>query len=138
MWGDAALVEQDGTVVAVLGDRRALRNTQQTGHRVVCAAALALSPSLRRGGRDYLRVLGPDADRYSGNYLLLAATMMLAGPGLALVPVHIDDRTFWIELFELVPFGLFWVIQTIEYWNEGVVDRAATVGRRPGRLSTSP
>ena len=58
-------------------------------------------------------------------YRAVAAFMFLAGLGVALTaPLGItwDHKVFWLEALEIVPFAMFWTLQTFEAWDEGVVE----------------
>lgn len=69
---------------------------------------------------------------YRRLYRLTAGTMV-AGAVAVAVAGRLDDswrhQILWIEVLELVPFGVFWAVQTVEYWNGGVVTGAARAER---------
>ena len=69
--------------------------------------------------------------RYRLLYAATAATMVVAAVVVVLGQVVVDTwrhQILWLEVLELVPFGVFWAVQTVEHWDGGVPtgdDRAA-------------
>jgi hypothetical protein len=63
---------------------------------------------------------------------------MVAGVVVALVGIRIDDgwrhQILVLEILELLPFAVFWVLQTIEHWDGGV----PTGGDRARRNAAAP
>lgn len=56
-------------------------------------------------------------------YMCIAAAMPIAGGALAAVKFiekDWDHFVLWLELVELLAFGMYWVVQTFEHWNGGV------------------
>ena len=57
-------------------------------------------------------------------YIVVVA-LMIAGVVAVLVGKAIDaewrHEVFWLEALEITPFAVFWVAQTIEHWDEGIV-----------------
>ena len=87
---------------------------------VVLVIVAIVVPCLRDGARAYFEVLRGD-EPYCRRYLLIALWMVAAGPLVGLVPGEFPQRAFLLEIAELVPFGIFWIVQTIERWDDGVV-----------------
>ncbi len=111
-----------GVVLVVVGIWR-LIDGENAVVLIIGAAAISLVfawRELREGLRKYLAVFRHGDDQYCRRYLLLAGWMVAAGPVFALVPVRLEHKTWIIEFVELVPFAIFWVIQTIEHWNSGL------------------
>jgi hypothetical protein len=57
-------------------------------------------------------------------YRAVAAFMFVAGLGVVLTaPLGIEweHKVFWLEALEIVPFAIFWTLQTFEAWDDGVV-----------------
>ncbi len=86
------------------------------GVALVGGAAVWLRPAIGR----WFAVLG--GDRFCRIYLILASIMLVVGPVIALVPIEWSRRVYWLEVAELVPFGVFWLVQTVEYWYQDLPD----------------
>ncbi len=63
-----------------------------------------------------------------GGYRVLyigVAAFMVAGVVAVLIGNAVDagwrHKVFWLEALEITPFAVFWVAQTIEHWEEGIV-----------------
>lgn len=63
-----------------------------------------------------------------GGYRVLyigIVAFMVVGAVVLVIAKAIDDgwrhEVFSLEALEIVPFGVFWVAQTIEHWDEGIV-----------------
>jgi hypothetical protein len=67
-------------------------------------------------------------------YALLAASMLVSALGV-FIAVKVDSdwrhQILLVEILELTPFAVFWVLQTLEHWNGGVPTGAERVVR-PG------
>ncbi|MEM8926415.1 MAG: hypothetical protein AAGD35_23160 [Actinomycetota bacterium] len=89
------------------------------GVAVALIAVLVLWPAARAGMVEYLRVLrsGPS---FPAAYLLTAVVMLTAAVVFTQWPGDWPHRVFVLELWELLPFGAYWVIQTIDNWSTGV------------------
>ena len=71
----------------------------------------------------------PDGERVGLEpwYFAIAVIMVAGGPALGLWPGAFEHRTLWLELAEMIPFGLFWILQTIESWHPSTDDLIAAV-----------
>lgn len=65
----------------------------------------------------------PRHRRYRRWYRAIAVAMPAAA-GLVLLVVPGDVRIFWLEVVEIVPFAMFWAVQTFEAWTTGVTTTA--------------
>jgi hypothetical protein len=70
---------------------------------------------------------------------------MVGGVVVALVGIRIDDewrhQILVLEILELTPFAIYWVLQTVEHWDGGVPtgdERAARNATRVTRLAAPP
>ena len=76
--------------------------------------------------------------RYRLLYTATAAMMVIAAVGVVSVQWIVSPwrhQILWLEVLELVPFGVFWAAQTAEHWDGGVptgADRAARRACVPG------
>lgn len=63
------------------------------------------------------------AQGYRQCYAVTAGLMVL-GVAFALLGKVVDGdwrhQILWLELLEIVPFGIYWAAQTLEHWNGGV------------------
>ena len=59
--------------------------------------------------------------RYRPGYRAISIFMVAA---VAIVFVAGDHKVFWLEVLEIVPFALFWTLQTLESWESGVAEPA--------------
>lgn len=57
--------------------------------------------------------------RYRPYYRCLSIFMVAA---VAVVFVAGDRKVFWLEALEILPFAVFWVLQTLESWTTGVAE----------------
>ena len=48
---------------------------------------------------------------------MVAAAVVIA----ATLPFDWEQRVFWLEVCEILGFGLFWTLQTLEGWDIGVL-----------------
>ncbi len=96
---------------------------------VVMAAIRGYGPW--KGWLDRFRSVVSDGDRFCAWYLLVSVVMTIGAVVLGLAP-EFRTKTFWLEMVLLVPFGFFWLLQTIEYWDTG--HRSAA----PTRTSETP
>lgn len=87
---------------------------------VALLAAVSFIQPLRGGAQRYYAIL-KEEDRYARMYLLIALWMLTVGALVQLSPGEFPQRTFWLEVVELVPFAVFWTVQTIERWNDEAV-----------------
>ena len=58
-------------------------------------------------------------------YRAVAGFMFVAGLGVVLTaPLGIEweHKVFWLEALEIVPFAIFWTLQTFEAWESGVAE----------------
>lgn len=104
--GVLRLIAGEGSVVLVLG-------------LAVVGTTLVVTTTL--GWPSALAWFQPQADQRSGYeqaYFAVAVAMVVGGPLLGLWPGDFEHRTLWVELVELIPFGVFWIIQTAENWDE--------------------
>ena len=85
----------------------------------VSIALVLLSPELVEGAGRFVAVLRA-GDWYRRYYIMIAAWMLVAGVAIPLLPVEWSHRTLYLELLQLIPFGIFWLVQTIENWNQSV------------------
>jgi hypothetical protein len=63
--------------------------------------------------------------RFRTWYRATAAFMFVAGLGVVLTaPLGIEweHKVFWLEALEIVPFAVFWTLQTFEAWESGVAE----------------
>jgi hypothetical protein len=65
--------------------------------------------------------------RYANRYAVIAVAMVLALVGMGLVTWlgDWDHGLLWIEATVIALFAVFWVIQTVELWNEGLREARA-------------
>ncbi|MDH3295296.1 MAG: hypothetical protein OER95_13330, partial [Acidimicrobiia bacterium] len=85
----------------------------------VILGIVLFSPSLTEGAARFIAVLRAP-DWYRRYYMMIAAFMLIVGVVVYLAPIDWDHRTLYLELLELVPFGVFWLVQTVENWNQPV------------------
>jgi|GEM_PF-1142598 len=103
---------------------------------IVGAALVALVFILRRTSlRKFLFPPSNELKRYDRTYLRIASVMAIGAPAIAAWPAGFEHRTFWIELAELLPFGVFWIVQTIENWDEPLIVLPAPT---PGTATSLP
>ena len=97
---------------------------------LVGVVLMALIVVVRRASvRKFLFPPADEVKMYDRTYLCIAGVMAIGAPVIAVWPQGFEHRTFWIELVELVPFGVFWIVQTIEHWDP----EAASVESQPLR-----
>jgi hypothetical protein len=56
-------------------------------------------------------------------YAAIAGAMFIAAAGVLVslkTNPHWNHRVLWIEFLEIVPFAVFWAVQTAEQWKEGL------------------
>jgi hypothetical protein len=56
-------------------------------------------------------------------YAAIAGAMLIAAVGVLISLKRSPQwhhRVLWIEFLEIVPFAVFWAVQTAEQWNEGL------------------
>ncbi len=85
----------------------------------VLLAAVLVSPRLTTGAARFLTVVR-DGDWYRRYYVMIASWMLVIGVVVFFAPIDWIHRTLILELLELIPFGVFWLVQTIEKWNRPV------------------
>lgn len=100
--------------------------------------------SLRRVLRGFPRLLGqphpdrPDEPRRPRNdyyclWYAVVAVVMASVPLIVVAwPGDFDTKVFWVEVAALVPFAIFWLVQTIEKWNDVVEVDDRTTWATPG------
>jgi hypothetical protein len=71
-----------------------------------------------------LRAPAPDplgaSANYQGWYRVISVAMAgFAIIALASLSIEWDHRIFWLELAEILAFGTFWTLQTLEAWEAG-------------------
>lgn len=71
-------------------------------------------------------------DYYCLWYAVVAVVMAAAPLILAAWPGDFDTKVFWVEVAALVPFAVFWLVQTIEKWNDVVEVDDRTTWATPG------
>jgi|GEM_PF-919057 len=59
--------------------------------------------------------------RYRPWYRGISIFMVAA---VAVVLVAGDHKVFWLEVLEIIPFALFWSLQTLESWESGIAEPA--------------
>lgn len=85
---------------------------------IVGAAVTTLVVGFRRAAiRKFLSPPADELEMYDRTYRAIACLMAIGAPLIAFLPDGFEHRTFWVELVELVPFGIFWIAQTIEHWH---------------------
>jgi hypothetical protein len=67
-------------------------------------------------------------------YAAIAAAMVIGALVIVLTRVAGEHTTFALETYEIALFAFYWVVQTVEKWNEGVnpTTVTATVAPAPG------
>ena len=80
-------------------------------------ALVALATALGWGQLGHYWGVFGGRDRYAIGYLVISMVMLVLGLLLGLAP-EFERQVFWLELAELAPFGAFWLIQTVEYWDK--------------------
>lgn len=83
---------------------------------------------------------------YTAIYGVVAVGMTLAlaaGGAFALVdrlglPGAPHEWVLWVEVALLVSFAAFWVTQTVDYWEDGVPEEAASISEGPYQVSSRP
>ncbi len=83
---------------------------------VVWFNARDVQQSIRQG------TLPPRRNRYVAVYRMIAVGMLVTL--VATVVINIATRStslvFWVEVVLILLFALFWVVQTVELWNQGL------------------
>lgn len=85
-------------------------------------------------------LVGMSREGYQRWYYAIAVSMLLAlGAGLALFLATGDQNAlplvFWLEVVLLALFMTFWVLQTLEHWNTGIPEPAATPTREEIKIA---
>ncbi len=57
------------------------------------------------------------------------AVGMIAGLVITTVVVGGEHKVFWLEATEIFMFAVFWIVQTVENWNEKPIARPAVAAR---------
>jgi len=111
-----------GPLAFWVGSCRVVDEVQASALMMMAIGALVVVVTLvwlRPGMKRFFGVLR-HGDRYTRPYLVISLVMLTIGPFLWLVPFEWDHRVFFVELSELIPFAVFWLIQTYEHWDDGV------------------
>jgi hypothetical protein len=55
-----------------------------------------------------------------GVYLSVAILMVAGGALISLTRVFGDHTVLWLEAWEITLFAIYWITQTVQYWNEQI------------------